>query len=69
MGRKGRMMVTQVTIKKYAELSGYTEKAIRGKIDTGVWVQGIHYYKSPDKHIIINIQEVEKWQRNERPQV
>lgn len=61
-------MITQVTLKKYAEMSGYTEKALRGKIDTGVWVQGLHYFRAPDRHIIINIQEVEKWQRNERQQ-
>lgn len=59
-------MVTQVLIKVYAEKTGYTEKAIRDKINTGVWLEGVHYYRSPDRHIVINIPEVEKWQRNER---
>lgn len=61
-------MLNQITLKKYADLSGYTEKALRCKIDTGVWAEGIHYFRAPDNRIIINIQEVEKWQRNERQQ-
>lgn len=59
-------MVTQVLLKKYAEQSGYTEKALREKIHKGVWAEGVHYYRSPDRHIVINIEEVEKWQRGEQ---
>ena len=49
----------------FAKVSGYTEKALRDKISTGVWVEGLHYYRAPDRHILINVKEVEKWQRNE----
>ena len=59
-------MLNQIRLNKYAELSGYTEKALRDKIGTGTWIEGIHYYRAPDRHIVINIEEVEKWQRNER---
>ncbi|GMQ52019.1 hypothetical protein LST1_23100 [Neisseria elongata] len=52
-------------MKRYAKLSGYTEKALRDKISTGVWIEGCHYYRAPDRHILINVKEVEKWQRNE----
>ena len=58
-------MLNQIQLKRYAELSGYTEKALRDKISTGVWIEGLHYYRAPDHHILINVKEVEKWQRNE----
>ena len=61
----GLNMLNQIQLKRYAELSGYTEKALRDKISTGVWVEGLHYYRAPDRHILINVKEVEKWQRNE----
>jgi len=53
-------MLNQIQLKRYAELSGYTEKALRDKISTGVWVEGLHYYRAPDRHILINVKEVEK---------
>lgn len=62
-------MLNQILLIEYAKQSGYTEKALRCKIENGTWIEGIHYYRAPDRHIIINIKEVEKWQRNERPQV
>ncbi|EGQ76502.1 MULTISPECIES: hypothetical protein [Neisseria] len=52
-------MLNQIQLKRYAELSGYTEKALRDKISTGVWVEGLHYYRAPDRHILINVKEVE----------
>lgn len=57
--------MNQLLLKKFADESGYTEKAIREKIYKGVWAEGVHYYKSPDRHIVINVQEVEKWQRQQ----
>ena len=51
-------MLNQIQLKRYAELSGYTEKALRDKISTGVWVEGLHYYRAPDRHILINVKEV-----------
>ena len=45
-------MLNQIQLKRYAELSGYTEKALRDKISTGVWVEGLHYYRAPDRHIL-----------------
>jgi len=40
-------MLNQIQLKRYAELSGYTEKALRDKISTGVWVEGLHYTVHP----------------------
>jgi hypothetical protein len=48
------------TIKKYAEMSGYSEKAIRLKISGGVWGEGIKY-KAPDGRVLISEQGVENW--------
>ncbi|WP_373753615.1 excisionase [Neisseria weixii] len=54
-------------LKKYAEMSGYTENAIRSKINKGIWIEGRHYHRAPDRHIVIDVQEVEKWQKNQSP--
>lgn len=54
-------MINYIQLRKYAELSGYSEKAIRDKIYEGVWVEGIHFCKAPDRKIMINIEKVELW--------
>ncbi|PTY38076.1 excisionase [Saccharospirillum sp. MSK14-1] len=50
-----------VTIKRYSELSGYTQEAIRQKIKKGVWRLQKHVYRAPDGRLMINVEEVEKW--------
>lgn len=50
-----------VTIKIFSQLSGYTDKAVRNKIYRGIWVKNIHYSKSIEGHITINIPAVESW--------
>ena len=50
-----------VTIKKFAELSGYTAKAVQAKLYYGVWGQGEHYRKAPDGHVMIDCQAFERW--------
>lgn len=57
----GTMNCKWILIKKLAEISGYSEKAIRGKIEKGVWVQGIQWRYSPDNRIQFNIEEYQKW--------
>jgi hypothetical protein len=53
-----------VTIKRFAELSGYSEEAVRAKTKKGVWKYKVHFRKAPDGRILINIEEVEKWIEN-----
>lgn len=53
--------IKTVTAKKLAEISGYTEAALRKKIHDGVFKQGIHFVKSPDGRIHFDIREYEKW--------
>jgi hypothetical protein len=50
-----------VTIKKAAELSGYSAKAIEHKRERGVWVQGDIWIKAPDGRIPISIEGIERW--------
>lgn len=32
----------------FCQLTGYTDKAVRRKIEDGVWLQGRHFRKAPD---------------------
>lgn len=50
-----------VLIPVFCALTGYTEKAVRTKIEKGVWIQGKHYRKAPDGHVTMNLQEYYKW--------
>ncbi len=50
-----------VRICKLAELSGYTVNAIRKKISSGHWVQGVHWRKAPDGRLFFNKQAIERW--------
>lgn len=61
-------MTALVLIHKAAEVTGYTEKAIRRKIEEGTWRQGLEYVKAPDSHIMIDLKAVEQWARGQAPQ-
>jgi hypothetical protein len=50
-----------VLIPAFANLTGYSEKAVRRKIEDGVWLEGKHYKKAPDGRITMNLQEYYKW--------
>ena len=50
-----------VTIKRFSELSGYTEKAVRNKIARGDWQMDVHWRKAPDGRILINLEAIEDW--------
>lgn len=49
-----------VTIKLAATVSGHTEKAIRRKIERGVWLEGKHWRRK-DGVIYIDTKEIDKW--------
>jgi hypothetical protein len=53
--------VKWVRIKLAAEKTGYTEKAIRNKIQCGIWLMNVIWRKAPDGCIFINLEAVEKW--------
>jgi hypothetical protein len=50
-----------VLIPMFASMTGYSEKAIRRKIEDGVWLQGKHYQKAPDGRITMNIPRYYEW--------
>ncbi len=55
------MLCRYVTIKKFSELSGYTEDAIRAKMCNGVWIEGIHFKRGPDRKPLMDIEEYYRW--------
>mgnify|MGYP000405549958 CR=1 FL=1 len=50
-----------VMIKRFSEMTGYSDHAVRMKISEGVWVEGIHYKRAPDRHVFIDMEGFEKW--------
>ena len=53
--------VRYVKPEKFEELTGYTVKAIEGKIANHVWRQGHEYRKAPDGRILVDIEGYEDW--------
>jgi len=54
-------MLDRVTIGKFSELSGYTEAAIRQKIQEGVWQENEVFFRPPDNRILISFGGYEAW--------
>lgn len=50
-----------VTIGLAAQITGFTEKAIRRKIQDGVWLDGREFRKGPDGRIFISIAGYQAW--------
>lgn len=53
--------VRYTLVKKAAELTGYSEKAIQRKIEDGVWTEGREYRRAPDGRVLIDLAGYEKW--------
>lgn len=45
----------------FCSLTGYTEKAVRRKIEEGFWLEGRHYRKAPDGRITMDLQAYYAW--------
>lgn len=54
-----------VLIKRFAEITGYSENAVRHKIKGGVWIEGRIWRRAPDGRIFVNIVEFERWVESE----
>ena len=54
-----------VKLDRFAELTGYTETALRQKKKTGKWVDGIHIIKAPDGHLVVDLLAYEAWCRGQ----
>ena len=53
--------VKYVLVPVFCAITGYTDKAVRRKIEDGVWRQGTHYRKAPDGHVTMDMQAYYKW--------
>lgn len=54
-----------VLIKRFAEITGYSENAVRHKVKNGTWVEGRIWRKAPDGRIFVNVAEFERWVESE----
>jgi hypothetical protein len=50
-----------VTIPVAAAITGYSPKAIRRKIEAGVWLEGREFRRAPDGHVLISVKGYELW--------
>ena len=49
------------TIRRFATLTGYSEAAIRSKIQRGDWPQGHVWVRTPDQRLLIDVVGFEAW--------
>jgi len=56
-----KLEVRYMTISKFSEVSGYTQKAIRRKIEEGVWIENRHYRRAPDNRVLIDVEGFKAW--------
>ena len=54
-------MLKWIKIEKAAAESGYTVKALRRKIESGVFPENLLWRKSPDGRLHIHVKNYEKW--------
>jgi hypothetical protein len=50
-----------VTIDLAATVTGYTPKAIRRKIQDGVWLEGQQFVRAPDGRVLISLKGYAAW--------
>jgi hypothetical protein len=54
-------LAAYVTIKAAASATGLTEKAIRRKIEQGVWLEGREWRRAPDGRLYISLRGYQAW--------
>lgn len=57
------LAVHSVRIPRFAEITGYTAKAVERKIESGKWLEGFEWVKSPDGERLIYLPGYERWVR------
>lgn len=50
-----------VRLPLFERMTGYTQKAVRRKIEEGVWVEGRQYKRAPDGHILVDMEGYARW--------
>jgi len=61
------MDIDSLRIKKFCDLTGWTEAAIRHMINDGVWMDGKEYFKITERRIVISIKGYEAWIQKNKP--
>ncbi len=54
-------MINWITIGRAAELTGYSEDAIRAKLERGVWPEGVVWRRAPDNRVLISCAAYDAW--------
>lgn len=54
-------MTTYIRIKLFCEKTGWTDRAVRMKMQKGVWLEGREWCRAPDGSILIHWENYEKW--------
>lgn len=54
-------MARYLTIRKFAQETGYTEDAVRSKIRDGIWKLGEVWFRAPDGRTLMDMQGYESW--------
>ena len=57
----GKGFTLWVKLKKAAQCTGYTERALYGKISRGQLEEGIHWIKAPDGRLLIDMDALTQW--------
>jgi hypothetical protein len=60
------IQVEYVLIPVFCEITGYSEKAVRRKIEDGIWIEGRHYRKAPDGRITMSVPAYNEWVESAR---
>ena len=50
-----------VRVPVFVAATGYTEKAVERKIESGAWRQGHEYRIAPDGHVLVDMKGYERW--------
>jgi len=56
-----------LTVRKFSGESGYSEAAVRSKIQGGVWLKGEVWRHAPDGRVLIDVEGYEAWVENGKP--
>jgi hypothetical protein len=50
-----------VKLVKFADITGYTPKAVTRKIQEGVWLEGYEVVKAPDGNWLVSLEGYKRW--------
>lgn len=56
-----------LTVRKFSSESGYTEAAIRSKIQDGTWLKDRVWRHAPDGRVLIDVEGYEAWVEMGKP--